>query len=136
MVVCWAPVRAAPGGRVTVRVTEAAGLRPLLLKVAVNKMSVVGWPWKIVTGPLRLVDTSATGATVMLSVAVSLAVAPFWLVVVPVLLVTVTLPVAAGAVKAKTNEVVLPLAWLVRVPKSMVVTAVAPVPVVLKLVPE
>jgi hypothetical protein len=136
MVACWAAVTVAPEGSATVRITETAGLRPLLLKVAVNRMSVVGWPWKIVTGPLRLVDTSATGATVMLSGAVSLAVAPFWLVVVPVLLVAVTLPAAAGAVKAKTNEAVAPLAWLVRVPKLMVVTAAAPVPVVLKLVPE
>jgi hypothetical protein len=65
----------------------------------------------------------------------SLAVAPFWFVVVLVLLVADTLPVAARAVKAKTNEAVLPLAWLVTVPKLMVVTAEAPVPVVLKLVP-
>jgi hypothetical protein len=65
----------------------------------------------------------------------SLPVAPFWFVVVLVVLVIDTVPVAAGAVKAKINEAVAPPAWVARVPKSMVVTAEAPVPVVLKVVP-
>jgi hypothetical protein len=41
MVVCWAPVTVAPVGSATVRVTEAAELGPLLLKVAVKLP--VGW---------------------------------------------------------------------------------------------
>jgi hypothetical protein len=124
----------APGGRVITRVTSAAIPGPLLVTTAVKAL-VATLP-VIVAGPVIVTDTSAYAATVMLSSEASLAVAPFWLVVVPVLLVADTVPVAAGAVKAKTNEAVAPLAWLARVPKLMVVTAAAPVPVVLKLVPE
>jgi hypothetical protein len=123
----------APGGRVITRVTSAATPGPLLVTTAV-KVPVATLP-VIVAGPVMVTDTSAYAATVMLSGEVSLAVAPFWLVVVLVVLVADTVPVAAGAVKAKTNEAVPPLAWVARVPKSMVVTAEAPVPVVLKLVP-
>src|SRR6476661_1171701 len=87
----------APGGRVTMRVTLAAVLGPLLLKVTVKAVLLVATLPVRLAGPVSVVATSATGVTVTgVMVAVSLLVAPFWLVAVPTVLVAVMVVNEAG----------------------------------------